>query len=471
MQTKNFKLIMTLFILFLMAAIVSLATILFINGPRVRLVNFDKDPSNTSLHENSLVRIVFDRPIEDVDYTDQISFVPEIKFTAETSAQAILLRIENNFNSEQEYKLRVNDDIYDKSGKKMKEPYTYSFNVGAPRYVFIERNYDENTSSRFPNSQDNTEDHIKLGKLREEPEILFSHPEIIMFSANSEYIAVTVKEDEYDEIYTVNLKNSEVRKENMPSKGRISNLSVGTFGSTSLYSITADESFESTESFEQNSYKLEFLNLETGEIKSLKNSEDKSIQAYSIELDKFGQVALIQDAEQNFFAVSPYGNFNPIILGSKTSTYGFNSSGTEILFRDFDDIVSYDIASSEFRKIDFSTNNFINKVIRNNTGTYFSYNVFSSNQTTSYIEKKDSNDEENRLSRLWLSEDGSENFATDFSVSFDGKILAIQESQKNCIYDVIGANNQCKTSLINIHSIETNDSIDTFRGINLTWLP
>lgn len=464
MQIRNFKIIISTTVIILVLAIISLSTLLYVHGPRVRLVTFERDPANTSLQENSNINITFDRPIKDEDYTSKISFFPEIAFSSQTSSQSITLTLKENFKHNTQYTLKIDNEVYDQTGRKMNEDYIKNFVTGEPNYVYIERNYYD------LNTQDTANDHVKIAQLGDVPRIIFSHPEIIMFSANSEYVVVAAKEDDFDQLYTINLKDNSVRKEQMKDSSRIATLSLSKFGETALFSTVPDIRYVGTDNFQENAYRLERLNVEKGEIEIVKDDEGFNVKAYTIDLDKYGQVALVQDELQNFFAVSPFGDFDPILLGQRTDTFGFSSETNQILFRENDRIFLYDIASGESDELDLGTSDFIIDIYKNSSEIYFSYNNFSPAEILSFVEKKNV---DNNLSSiiLWDNRQKTDKSLTDFSISYDGVLLALNQIPKNCVFDNVGANNQCKDSETTIYDSVKKEEVTKFRGIDLQWLP
>jgi hypothetical protein len=432
-------------------------------------VIFDKKPKETSWQANSQIRIVFDRPIEEKDYTNQISFNPEISFSARTSSQSIVITLEDNFAHNEDYELKINNDIYDKSGIKMKDIHTEEFETTEPRYAYLERNYSD-PSDNSPEIKDSAEDFVKISNLSGENETYFSHPEIVFFSANNEFVAIVTREEETDSLYVVNVLNKNIQKIELLEQGRISNIDIATFGPTVLYSFSTKESLANNESFKEDAFRLEYLNAETGEIEVLKNSKNENIQAYSVDLDIYGQFAIIQDEGQNFFAISPFGDVEPIILGLKTATFGFSKSNREILFRNNDIIEAYGIASGKFAEILSNKNEFINNIYRNNTYSFYSYNTFVNGGARSFVEKSEQ-ENVNNIELLWSNRLDTDEFLADFNVSFDDTLLALHKNQNNCIYDALSYNNNCKTALIEIYDTKNNTTAKEFRGVDLIWLP
>lgn len=129
----------------LSVAVIGLSVALYNQGPRVRFVRGVDTVQSQALTANSSLSIVFDRPIEQRDYSSIVSISPAADFTLQTNTQSMILTLESNLKSGTNYTISLSPEIYDSAGKKMKNTYKYSFDTAQSTYVYLERN---NSSSK-----------------------------------------------------------------------------------------------------------------------------------------------------------------------------------------------------------------------------------------------------------------------------------------------------------------------------------
>ena len=448
----------TVIIITLLIAVISI--VLVNSGPRVRFVESD-DIGEMSLTQNSSMIVRFDRPIQDKDYTNQISFSPEVRFTAKTNPQSIVITLNQNLGSQTKYELTIGPEVYDSSGNKMKEIYKKELITGTPKFAYLERNYSSD-------GQESEDDNVVFGSPDGEKEVVFTHPEITMFAANDKYLIVACNSDVYDELFVVDLDNNETRKIDITLGGDINNLVISPRGKVALFTLTPDSSRVSQEYFDQYSNRVESLNLETGEMTSLLDENDNFVRAISIEFDSLGQAALIQNGNQEFFAVSPFNDYDPILIGTHTSSFGFSSDSSEIIFRNGSLLVLYDVPSGDLTTLDFEIDAFIQN-IDSSDQILMAKTSYTAAEITSTVSVFDS--WENTESQdVWKSV-GTTSTLVDMSASYDQNWLGIQESNIGCSYDTLSPNIQCDDTTTQIYDVRNNETIEEFKGFNLVWIP
>ena len=166
----------------LFAVIIGLSVVLYGSGPRGRLVQVSVDPTATALTQGATMTISFDRPLEQTDYSELVKIQPETKFSVTTNAQSITVSFEQSLRHAADYTITVLPGVRDRSGGTMQDPYVHSFTTTAPRYAYIERNYQ--AASDEDSLEDAVDDHVMIGQIGSEPERIFSHPEIRSFVAS-----------------------------------------------------------------------------------------------------------------------------------------------------------------------------------------------------------------------------------------------------------------------------------------------
>lgn len=466
MQTNYFK-ITALFSFVLLLIIIVLSVVIYNHGPRVRFIQFSQDMSTTSLTRGASLKAVFDRPLEQKDFSEYVSITPNVEFEVKTGVQDITITLLDNLNHDSDYTVSIFPEINDQSGKKMQNGYDHTFKTTKPPYMFLERNY--GYSKDVVLLDIDADDHIKLGRLGESPNIIFSHPEIRSFVANKDYALIAVKEKTKDELYSIDLKTMNIRNENIVLGGRIHNLTIGQRGKVALFTVQPDFSSVSTDYYEKYANRVVSIDLSNGDVLSLTNQAGEYIKAHEITMDNNGYAALVQDQTQTHYAISPYNDHEPILIGSYTSSYGFNSDSSEIIFRERNKLVKYQISENEIVPLELSEGSFVDTISARNSEVFTSQTNYLSGELKSYINRY--SDWAAEPSLVWSSELSGDKTMRSFSENFDSTLLAIQLNPENCNYDDIGTNSQCKTTSTVIYDTEAQQIIEDFAGFNFIWLP
>jgi hypothetical protein len=471
MLTNNYYQKVVVICLALLTMIIGLSFVLYNQGPRVRLVQFSEDPAVTSLTKGSTMTLAFDRPLEQKDYTNSITISPDLAFTTKTNVQNITLTFDESFVHDTDYTVTVLPDVYDKSNKRMQNKFISSFSTSQPTYAYIERNYgiDYESDSGFFTDYTDADDHVLLAGAGLEPEVIFSHPEIRSFAANRDYIIVVVKEEDRDQLYTVDLATKEVRQDQLQLGGRINNLTLSPRGQIALFTVQPDFNQVSVEYYETFANRVESLNIKTGETLSLTNEAGEYIKAFDILSDNDGQVALVQDQMQSYYAVSPFNDYEPILIGSYSTSFGFNDNASEIVFRDREEIVRYDIASGGIIPVDLDNSGYTRDLSTKNSSIFASSTSYTSGSTSSDIQRY--TDWKSEAKVVWRSSPEDAGAISGFGQSYDNNLLAIRQNPESCRFDTIGTNSQCMTTSTTIFDISEQEIVESFRGFDLIWIP
>ena len=462
MRTRNYMSTIWVLCAAMLVLILILSFLLYNQGPRVRIVDFERDPQTTSSQLGSTVSLIFDRPLQDQDYSELISFSPSVDFRAQTSSQTIFLTFQQNLLSDTEYKIIVQPELYDSSGIKMKSKYEHTFSTGSASYVYVERNYEDRDIT-------DADDHVIRAVVGQEPETLFSAQQISFMDANKDYVIVVVRGELTDVLYSIDQRTGEATQQNLQINGRINQLAISPTSPVALYTLLPNFDSVSQEFFESYVNKLESINLETGEITGLTDLEGEYLRAVSIDMDTSGQVALIQNDDQEFYAISPFNDYDPILIGSRTATFGFNEGSSEILFREQESFLSYDVASGEVSPLGLPDNTLVRDLLDTNSGLYISSTIYVGGEPNSTIELTQDFTREPDV--LWQNTNHPLSIAREFSLSFDKKLIAIQLEPEGCRFDRITTNSQCQNVSTILHDVSTGNEIAEFRGFGLVWLP
>ena len=468
MRTSKYNAVVIITAVTLLLCVILLSVLLYVQGPRVRLVSFEKDPKDTSFHYNANIRITFDRPLENKDYKNQISFTPAIEFDTSTSTQAIDITLKDSFRYDTEYTLTINSDIYDKTGKNMDKPHIHTFATSMPRYVYIERNYGTEFSEN--EASDDADDHVKIARLYGQAEILFTHPEILTITANSQYIAVAVHESSQDKLLIIDIVSKEITEVELTNYARITNLVMSELGNTVVYTISPDFDSVPVSVYEEEANRVESYSIDSKEKNSIVNEDGSNVQAFSLDIDTYGSTALIQDGAQTYFAVSPFNDFSPIVIGSRTSSFGFNEESSEIIFRDNERFSRYEIATGDNTELPIITENFVQKLAQVNDSIYYSSVNFFQNGSLSYIEQI-INEVTGESRTLWSTRSIPDVSLRNFSMHYDGQLIAQQLNPKDCQFDSLPINNQCPQTYTQVYDVTTEKVVTEMLGFNFIWLP
>jgi hypothetical protein len=458
MPTSTFARFVAVVLAGMLVFILGLSYVLFNNGPRVRIVGFDAQPDETSLTAGTRLTIRFDRPLTEGDYTDQIRFTPEVAFSAQTNSQTILVTLEENFQHDTEYTLEVGTEIFDQTNKKMKHLYSETFATSPPRYAYIDRS-------------DSEDDTVWLGRLGEQPERVFSHPQVVSMVANNSYVVVSVREESEDVLHVIDLATDEVREvQTTLLDGRISNLTISEQGDVALYTVTPDFNLVSREYYDRFANRLETLHLDLARGRTLTDSDGEYIRAYSVHIDRNGQAGLIQDASQTYFAVSPYDDYDPVQIGTRTASFGFSNDASEIIFRDNETFSIFDIASGENNEIEVPTPGFVQQIRSTSGSEYISSSSYFAGDSSAAIQRLAEWGDADPAT-VWTSEDIDDAVLRDFSVSYDESLIALQLNPSRCTFDALAPNAQCDGVFTVLYDVDTQAELETIEGFDLVWLP
>ncbi len=445
---------------------------LYFRGPHIRLASFDK-PLEGSYSAGSILTLRFDRPVQQEDYSEYVKVSPKANFRIDTQNQSLALTFEESLQSDTEYKVSVAPEVIDQAGKKMTSEYTYQFKTPQATFYYLERD-------TYNNDLDGVTDAIfKKTVGNSKITTAYTDRTIRDFAVNSDYlVAVIAKEEsDNDSLVVINLKTSVITEPSLYHKGRITNLQMPSSGGNILFSTVPDIGSVPTEQYPQFANLLTSYNADTDETNLLTDEKGNILQATRISVSKDGQIAIIRDDVLNYYAVSPFNDYDPVLLGTYIDDFGFANNDKEFLLRKNNIVVSYNIENSEVtdrinEDVGYS---FIQQVNYQSNDIFLAINRYSTNPSTLLSTSTSSifkypNWEEDGY-EFWSKQDEtSENFQ-QFYPNYDGKLIAIRTSQSDCTYDNIGPLSECKESTITLVNSETKEEIESFRGLYLKWLP
>lgn len=449
----------------LLVVCVALAWILYTHGPRVRFVKTDFKPFETALTLDASMTLYFDRPLAATDISKAISFSPELKFDAKIKGQTVLIAIKENVRSGRTYTLHLDPSVQDTAGKTMRSEYTYSFTIGPARYAYIERNYGTDYMADVPRERN---DYIKIGTVGQETRTVFAYPNIRSFAANSSYaVVVGVNRDE-DVVFLVNLQTKEVQNVKLLFGGRITALSIAPQGSVALLSVQPEYTQVSADYYVDFAYRLVSLDLRSGAVASLSQSNGEYVKGVSVQLDRHGQFALVQDEKQSFYALSPYNDYDPVLIGAFGEAFTIDSQSGELLFRSSDNFIRYKTDTSERIPAVIPADGYVSQVQK---GRSILYSSLSYASETSQSRVQSLADWNTNPTIVWEQSLADSSVMRSFTASYDESVLALQTNPESCQYDDIGLNTQCKEAQTILYDTNAKRQITNFPGFDVVWLP
>ncbi len=435
----------------------------------MRLVEFSRRPEDTSLQRGETIRLLFDRRLSEEDHSPKISFLPEIDFSAQTNGQSITITLDDNLQSSTKYSLNIAAGISEDGGSSLSSGFSYTFTSAAARLLYIDRNYPDGYFESPTNVEDDVPDNLMLTGLNGEPESIFSHAVISSYAATDAYAAVLIEDDGSNRIFIVNLDNRNVREVTLPFDGQVRDLSVARRGDRAYYRIRPDFREVSDEFFALNANRVEAIDLETSVSSPITNDNGDLLQAFSLQIDPTGTYALIQENSLQYFAISPFDDFEPVLIGSRSGLYGFSADGNSVLFRDNEALSSYDVASSSSEVIATETEGFI----RSASGTDQGGIVYVANDSRDGLNQQEvrlykDGTTELIVSSLDIAQDATiENART----SLDGRHVAIEVRPEGCRFDQVDAYSVCQGTYNVIYDIQQQRLSSQLDGFAPTWLP
>ncbi|MEM6997799.1 MAG: Ig-like domain-containing protein [Patescibacteria group bacterium] len=445
-----------------------LAVAILSSGPRVRFLSFTNDPNSTSSMKGELATFVFDRPIQSSDYSDLVRITPDINHSVRTDRQSVSIVFNQNLRPDTEYTVELSPGVESESGKRLSEAYAETFITPRASYAYVTRNYPANYFSA-EKASDNALDSLTVGGINGPERVIFEHPTIIDFDANSTHAVVSVQEAETDLLYVVDIASSESKPVHLGLDVRISYIRVPAEGNRALYRIVPNPETTSDEIFKQHVNRVESLDLESLEAAPLRDASGDYLRTFVLDVDDTGSIALVQDNELDFYAVSPYSDFEPVLLGNRNSMLHFSGDGRGILFRDTDDIVRYDLSVFEDQPLQIETSGgFILAAEETDSGLYYALQSAENGVVTDTVYLQDDGD----TRKVWSTDDRSDGARfNSFSLSIGSSLVVIETRPLDCLYDNVSTNSSCPGTRSIVLDIERGQTVHEVEGIGFTWLP
>jgi len=444
------------------------AVALYLQGPRVRAVRYERNPSTAAHTYSSLITIQFNRILQQQDYTEQISVTPALDFDATTSGSTIILTLQENLRSGTTYNFSVGPYIIDSSNNQMSGTYELQIETAPTRFAYIERNYGPAAASSLFTETD-ADDHIVLSSVDNptEREILFSDPAISSFDANAQYALVATAPSSFaNKLYYIDSASGSVTPVELAVAGRIGNVAVHDQAPIGLYTLTPDLNTVGDEVFDEFANRIYGIDFSSGETWVLTNQDGVSLQAFDLDYSGSSQAVLLQDPQLDFYIASVFNDFDPAPIGSFTQSYGYSDDLTDIVFRDFDDIVVLDIAAGTTQSITEASTARLDSVQISNNMIFAQQSASALTSGSSSLATID----QASITDIWNDQFSGGRLNTA-SVSFDARHAALEIRPESCTLDRVSPNSRCQEAYTILLNTVTQDEIDIITGFDVVWLP
>lgn len=198
----------------------------------------------------------------------------------------------------------------------------------------------------------------------------------------------------------------------------------------------------------------------------LLSASEEPLRAESVVLNNDGQYALIKDLNGAFSVVSPYNDYDPVLLGAHTRTYGFDAQSEHIIFEDEGEFMTYRLADAvkEVR-----TNNMIITSATAAKGSVFT--LIADYENGAFVTKlQKRNTWADAPSTVWTSQN-QKTIISEFTESYDERYVALHMIQDDCQFDDYATASDCMDAVTAIYDTQTKQDFTTLRGMGLVWIP
>lgn len=447
-------------------ALCTVFTVLLLgSGPRVRFVQFQDGFFDRNSTRERIITIRFDRSIEQRDYADSITLEPAVAFTTTTRAQSIELLLDEDLAQDTTYTITVSG-VNDRSGRSMSGQHVTSFTTRRAAYMYLERNAQQEQTDNLGEFADMI-DVLYRAEVGGDPEVVFEHPLIVSYAANSTHVVIVVRDLDGDSIIVLDQETGQRSVLQPLLNGQIGNLSIARSGPVAAYTVTPDFQSVDLAFYEVYANRLEVLRTDTLETSVPLDDQGQHLKVYATDVDRYGQAVLAQDNKQDFYIISPYDDFAPQLLGAYTSTLGFSNDGASIGFRSGEAFALYDIADGRANPVDVPEDVFVNSIDVRGNDRYVVSNSASSVRVESFLERYQNDVVDREL--LWQVDDQT-GLLESLDLSYGARLFSAQIIPKGCEFDTVALNTQCVDVETLIFDIDGQE-IARHSGFDLVWLP
>lgn len=446
--------------LFLALIILLLSVKLYASGPRVRIVNIN---TQAQLTRGSVIRLTFDRPLYQSDFTSSISISPGVPIETAVDGKNLIVTLKANLSQDTEYVLTVKPEIADRAQHKMSKEYKTTFHTSVARYVYLQRKYADRVAAT-----EKPEDVIYLGDIAGQKTELFSAGKIRLMRANGKSVVVVVDEGETDGLYSIDLLTRQVSHQALMTKGRVSDMALSPQGSVALVSVQPDYDPNNPNYFNENAYKLQAFDSIKGKVYEITNTDGSPLQADSIMFNTDGQYALVRDMKRSFLVISPYNDFAPVLLGKHTRAHGFDAESKEIIFEDNGKLSSYALDSAQ--STEHSIQDIVLNVTQSKGDIFMQVAEYDDGLFITKIKRSPSWDAP--FSAVWEpTASTAKSLVRSFEESYDQRYIAVQIDSENCQFDDYDIASECKDVTTTLFDTEEKKEMQKIDGFGFIWLP
>lgn len=434
----------------------TLAYAIYMQGPRVRLVRFSRDPQVVRYTYGSTIQLVFDRTLKKEEYTSQIHIEPSVAFSTRTQGKAIYITLQQSLKHNTRYTITAKPGIRDIRNRSMRQSYSHTIQTQQARFAFIKRNYDVNHINDMYSRKDS--DQLKLATVRnEEVEVLFEAPVIRTYAINRDYAVVAVKETIGDTLHKVDLKTKKSTVLLKEDQWEVTSVAMSVDGSHALFIVYATEEKDTPPV-------LYLADLKADTIAPVKRKSGPVYDVWGIQQSTNNQIALAFDSKGVFVGLSPFGDFEPMAIGRYDSVYGFDDSTSTILLEKNGKLMRYSVETGRTTDAVLVDKNAAVRAADMRAGVTY---VTTMRYKDGYaIPKIHAYYPDGTNKKVWQGDTE----IRGAKVNYDGTLFAVEHRPSNCEQDSIGSWSVCKEMVTAVYN-EKGETVDQVDGFHPIWIP
>lgn len=449
-------------IMILMSVLAVLAGVLvyaiYTEGPRVRLVRFSRNPQVVQYTYGSAIEVVFDRNIEEAEYEPYVDIKPKVNASVRANQKSLFIKLEQSLEQNQQYEVVIKPGIRDTLGVTMKSAHVHTFSVRPAQYAFLKRNY-EQVDDRLVYLR-KVDDELKLATIGSDKiEVLFKGSTIRTYAINRTHAVVVVKNELGDSLHAIDLKTKKATVLLSEDQWEIPSVSLSVDGVRALFTVYDTSGDGKTPPV------LYSADVKTGEVKQVASSDGGVIyNIWALRQSTNNQVALVSDDDGDFSAISPFGDFPPIVIGRYDTMYGFDDSTASILLEKKDQLLQYSVETGKVKQVKKPVENAGIRSAAMRGGVVYMTTILYKNGYS--YPKIFAIYPDGKSKQLWAGDTE----VRDVAVSYGASLFAVEHQPADCERDAIGSWSACKEMVTAIYNYK-GETINQVEGFMVKWIP
>lgn len=310
--------------------IIIFAFLSLFSSPHVRNFIIERGDSQNVAISNQRFKLKFNRPmVSDSSVVMQyIHFQPALQYrTSWINGELYLIPIENLI-AYTEYSLTISKEYTDIYGNKMVEDYISKFRTRETTLAYISKESEIDDKVVDLKIQSNTSN------------VLYESETIKFFKKNENFliICITNESTKTDEIIVKNLVNNSESKLSLKSQ-KVNQLDFSIRYNTFLY-IAQDVEEKNGFLIPKSINRAYIYDIDANSSREF-NPNGTALDLLDAFFSPDGETILYRASDSYYYLAGIIEQKNPISIGRFTSTGGFSKSGNQIIFSNYDPLVTY----------------------------------------------------------------------------------------------------------------------------------